>query len=63
MKVKAEIQSLSSFDFQCVGARQRRPRPARATAQPPPPRRPPFHARRYLTHTYLPEKLKAGDWI
>ena len=33
MKVKAEIQSLSSFDFQ------------------------------YLTNIYLPEKLKAGDWI
>jgi hypothetical protein len=33
MKVKAEIQALSSFDFQ------------------------------YLTHVYLPEKLKEGDWI
>ncbi len=73
MKVKAEIQSLSSFDFQCVWARRAeacccraraapRPHPrarARAaTLHPPPP--PP---RRYLTHTYLPQKLKAGDWI
>ncbi len=33
MRVKAEIQSLSSFDFQ------------------------------YLTQVYLPEKLRAGDWI
>ena len=33
MRVKAEIQALSSFDFQ------------------------------YLTHSYLPAKLKEGDWI
>ena len=69
MKVKAEIQSLSSFDFQCVrgggaaGAarartRARLPAAASSTLARPPPR-----ARRYLTHTYLPEKLKAGDWI
>jgi len=35
-----------------------RARARAATLHPPPP--PP---RRYLTHTYLPQKLKAGDWI
>jgi hypothetical protein len=73
MKVKAEIQSLSSFDFQCVLRAARLPWPPgwrRATRarelKPPTPLHLPTPccaARRYLTHTYLPQKLKAGDWI